>query len=144
MLLLLLGGIGWLYKHEKEKRLEIEKKLSEKKYAVYSNLTDIFFEILKQINKNQKTQIDKVADKMIDIKKEILIYGSDKVIQKFFNWQRNTETNQSLKAFAELMIEIRKDMGNPNTRITPLDFLISLLKNANEIEELKKQGFVFE
>jgi len=53
VLLLILGGIGWLYRHEKERRLQIEKQLSDRKYEVYIKLLTVFFDILKQVKKGQ-------------------------------------------------------------------------------------------
>lgn len=144
ILILFLGGFGWLYKHEKQKRVEVEKQLSDKKYNVYNNLTTVFFEILKQVKKGQKTNAEKLGDRMLDIKKDILIFGSDKVVRKYFYWEKNSSSNRALKSFAELIIEIRKDMGNPQTTITPTDFLKSILINENDFEELKKQGFILD
>lgn len=35
ILLVILGGIGWLYRHEKERREAVERQLSEHKYKAY-------------------------------------------------------------------------------------------------------------
>lgn len=42
-----LGGIGWLYRHERERRIEIERQLSQEKYKAYIALIDLFFGMLK-------------------------------------------------------------------------------------------------
>ncbi|HEY9084113.1 MAG TPA: hypothetical protein VIN73_12335 [Vicingaceae bacterium] len=141
ILLLILGGIGWLYKHEKERRLQIEKQLSDRKYDVYIKLLTIFFDILKQIKKGQSTNASKLIDKMLDIKKELIIFGNDKVLFAFFRWEKESQTKSNLKALAELIIEVRKDMGNPKTSITTQDFLKSLVSTETDYLELQEQGY---
>lgn len=141
ILLLVLGGIGWLYRHEKERRLQIEKQLSDKKYNVYTNLLTVFFDILKQVKKKQSTNSLKLTDKMIDIKKELLIFGNDRVLFAFFNWEKESQTKGNFKALAELIIEVRKDMGNPKTTISSKDFILSLVTNETELKKLQEQGY---
>ncbi|MDP3451508.1 MAG: hypothetical protein Q8R90_01010 [Bacteroidales bacterium] len=141
MLLLILGGIGWLYRHEKERRHQIEKQLSDRKYDVYIKLLTVFFDILKQVKKGQPTNALKLIDKMLDIKKELIIFGNDKVLFAFFKWEKESQTKSNLKALAELIIEVRKDMGNPKTSVSTKDFLKSLVSTDNDYKELKEQGY---
>jgi predicted DNA-binding ribbon-helix-helix protein len=141
LLVLILGGIGWLYRHEKERRLQIEKQLSDKKYDVYIKLLTVFFDILKQVKKGQKTNATKLIDRMMDIKKELIIFGNDGVLFAFFRWEKQSQTKSNLKALAELIIEVRKDMGNPKTKISTKDFLKSLVQTDQDYKELKEQGY---
>lgn len=142
ILLVLLGGVGWLYKHEKEKRLEVEKQLSVKKYDVYVRLLTVFFNILKRVKKGQPTNADKLVDTMIEIKKDIIIFGSDEVLNNFFNWEKKSHSKESLKALSELVISVRRDMGNPKTKITSNDFLKSLVQDEETLIELREQGYI--
>lgn len=141
ILLLILGGIGWLYRHEKERRLQIEKQLSDRKYNVYIDLLTVFFNILKQVKKGQKTNAQKLIDKMMDIKKELIIFGNDNVLYAFFKWEKQSQAKSNLKSLAELIVEIRKDMGNPNTKITTKDFLKSLVQSDEDYKALKEEGY---
>jgi hypothetical protein len=143
VLVILLGGIGWLYKNEIEKRRQIEKQLSEKKYDVYNRLMDIFFYLLKQVKKNKDISVNdpSMIDKMLDIKKDLIIYASDDVFKSYYNWLINCQKSTVLITFAQLLISIRKDMGNPYSKITSDEFLISLIQNEEEYETLKKNGF---
>jgi HJR/Mrr/RecB family endonuclease len=142
VLLLTLGGIGWLYRHEKERRLQIEKQLSDRKYEVYIKLLTVFFDVWKQVKKRQPTNASKLIDKMLDIKKELIIFGNDKVLFAFFKWKKYAQTKSNLKALAELIIEVRKDMGNPKTAITTKYFLKSLVSTEQDFNELQEQGYV--
>ncbi len=141
ILLLILGGIGWLYRHEKERRLQIEKQLSDRKYDVYIKLLTVFFDILKQVKKGQPTNASKLINKMLDIKKELIIFGNDNVLFAFFGWEKDSQTKSNLKALAKLIIEVRKDMGNPKTAVTTQDFLKSLVSTEQDFNELKEQGY---
>lgn len=141
IIIAMLAGLGWLYKHEKEKRLLIERQLSEKKYDVYFKFITVYFDLFKDIKKGTKTDPSKYTNKLIDIKKELTIYGSDEVLKKFFKWE-HTSTNkvQSLIPITDVIIEMRRDMGNPKTKITTNEFLKSLARDEGSLLELKKQG----
>jgi len=129
LILILLGGLGWLFKHEREKRLQIEKQLSDKKYSVYKLFIDLYFDMFQTVQEGKSVDIKKITPKIIEIKRDLLIYGGDKVVKTFLNWQISTFTGKpSLKPFTEILIEMRKDMGYPKTTITSDLFLKSLIK----------------
>ncbi|MCF6295803.1 MAG: hypothetical protein L3J25_08950 [Flavobacteriaceae bacterium] len=144
IVLAIFAGLGWLYKHEKEKRVQVEKQLSEKKYNVYYKFISIFFDIFKSIKKGKTYNINSnVIDKLIDIKKDLIIYGSDEVIRKFFKWEEASNNSQgSLVPITDVIIEMRKDMGNRKTKITSKDFLKSVVADNTEYIELHKKGIV--
>jgi len=143
IVLAVLAGLGWLYKHEKEKRLLIEKQLSEKKYGAYYKFISIYFDLFKSVKKGQPPNTKKLTNEMIDIKKELTIYGSDEVITKFFFWEETSSNNEnSLIPITDIIIEMRRDMGNPKTKITTEDFLKSLVRDKQDYQELKKKGIV--
>ena len=65
--------------HRKTERIKImESQLSDKKYHAYAGLVDMFFKILKDTKRNNVPN-DNLAEQMVDLKKDILLYGSDKV-----------------------------------------------------------------
>lgn len=143
ILLTLFAGLGWLYKHEKEKRLLIERQLSEKKYIVYYKFITIYFDIFKNVKKGKKFDANQFVDKMIEIKKELIIYGSDEVIKKFFKWEIFSHSgNKSLIPITDVIIEMRKDMGSPKTKISTKMFLRSIVNDEEAYQELLKDGIV--
>ncbi|MEH6306186.1 hypothetical protein RYH73_11065 [Olivibacter sp. CPCC 100613] len=103
IILALFAGVGWLYRHEKERRLLVERQLSEKKYQVYIKFVNLFFELYEN--------------------------------QKF-------KKSMSEQEMFKTMIEMRRDMGSPKTKITTTSFLRSLVKEKNEYENLRKSGVV--
>ena len=56
----------------------MESQLSDKKYHAYAGLVDMFFKILKDTKRNNVPN-DNLVEQMVDLKKDILLYGSDKV-----------------------------------------------------------------
>lgn len=143
IILAVLAGVGWLYKHEKEKRLLVERQLSEKKYQVYIKFISLFFKIYEQNKVGKIMPQQEMVKSMIEIKKDLMIYGSDKVIKKFFAWEEFSSTKKnSLRPITDVIIEMRKDMGSPKTAITTTLFLKSIVRNKEEFESLREQGVV--
>lgn len=141
VILALFAGIGWLYKHEKEKRLLVERQLSEKKYQVYIKFINLFFELYESQKFKKEMSEQRMVKSMIEIKKDLMIYGSDKVINKFFEWEAFSGSGKiSLRPITDVIIEMRRDMGSPKTKITTTSFLRSLVKEKNEYENLRKSG----
>jgi len=145
IILALFAGVGWLYKHEKERRVQIEKQLSEKKYQVYIKFINLYFQLYENVKSNKKMPHSEMSKIMIEIKKELMMYGSDSVVKKFFIWQqfsKDNKTNVSLIPITSIIIEMRKDMGMPKSKITTTDFLKSIVNSEEEYNSLKNQGVV--
>lgn len=143
LILALFAGIGWLYKHEKEKRLQVERQLSEKKYQTYIKFINLYFKIYENIHFKKTMKEDEMFMSMIEIKKELLIYGSDSVVEKFFKWEEySNEGKSSLIPITDVIIEIRRDMVSPKTKINTRNFLKSIVKDKKEYENLRKEGIV--
>lgn len=100
----------------------IESQLSEKKYKAYAELVGIFFSLLKHIKRGTTANNNEMMAKMLESKKDIFIYGSDEVLNKFNIWlcSTNSEIENSLqmKYFLDLMLEVRRDMSSNRTKIT--------------------------
>jgi len=67
------------------------------------------------------------------------LYGNDKIIRKFFEWEVNQLTGKRLWNWAELAALVRKDMGNRWTTITADDILKSLLSSTDNYEDFKRE-----
>ena len=80
--------------------------------------------------------------KMLESKKDIFIYGSDEVLNKFNIWlcSTNSEIENSLqmKYFLDLMLEVRRDMSSNRTKITKKDILINLMQKRDEVESYRE------
>ena len=75
-----------------------------------------------------------MKDRLMDASKELIIYGSDEVIAQFQKYLAftqnpagNTDGIRALELYAEMIVLIRKDMGNPDTCLTYQEVLRQIL-----------------
>ncbi len=99
----------------------------------------MFFKILKDTKRNNVPN-DNLAEQMVDLKKDILLYGSDKVFyvyNKFFDVTTNHSGNLKLlmDAWLNLMLEIRQDMCGYSSQITKDDILFNLMQSRDEMNK---------
>lgn len=128
-----LGAVGWLYKHEKERRQAAERQLSEHKYGAYITLLEIFFDIMKSISAGRRIDQQELIDRMFDANKELILFGSDDVVKAYQTWIRTSrEATKNLAQFGHIIISIRKDMGNRRTKITSEGVLRQLILNYDD------------
>lgn len=134
-----IGYISWLYQREKEKRISVQNQLSDKKYQVYNKIINLFFGVFENtIKKNDGSQ-DDIESKMIEIVKELTIYGSDSTLKQFSYWKRtaglpNKTPSDSLKDFVNILIALRKDMGHPDTQINYDDILGMMIIDYDKVK----------
>ncbi|MBF9143374.1 hypothetical protein [Hymenobacter properus] len=142
ILVILTGSLGYIIKEQREKIKSIENQLSEKKYRVYHEIFSIFFDVFKAQKKLINTSNDDLALRMLDVKKDLIIYAPDRIVNKFFDWTNSTSsTNISpkhLKIFLELCVLIRKDMGHKKTSIGAPDILRAIIDGEDEFEKVKE------
>ena len=134
-LMLGLAALGWLYRQERERRKEIEKQLSDKKYGAYTGLVSIFFDEIKHIKAGAERDRQSLTERMIDLNKDVLIYGSDDVVKSFFSWQITCRNGGSpLAGMGDIIVAIRRDMGNAATSITSTDVLDVMVAERQKLK----------
>ena len=84
-----------------------------------------------------KISDDEILKRVMDIKRDLLLYGTDEIVCKFFEWEDNQLTGKRLWNWVELAYLVRKDMGNKRTKIKPDDILKSLLSEKDEYKDFK-------
>ena len=136
VLVALLGGVGWLYRHERERRVEVERQLSDKKYGAYMEIINIFFDLLKDVKLDRSQNQDALISRMMDANKELIIYGSDEVVDSYLRWMTEARSGVvDMEKFGDIVISVRRDMGNPNTRLESHDILRMMLTDYEEAKE---------
>lgn len=121
-----------------------KSKVSDEKYKAYFEVASLFFDILKDQQGLTKFGQDELAKRYIDLKKYILLLGSDEVFNKFIQFDKNIVEYEKdkdvskIKFWLELFVLIRKDCGNPKTKITADDILKAIMKSESEYIEMKK------
>ena len=130
---------GIIIARQSEKLRAMREQLSEKKCNAYANAMMMFYSILKDSKLHRPTDNKAMMQKMIDTKKDIFMYGSDKVFKAFNKWlvvvfENNNKTQ--FDAFLEFVLEMRKDIFNGKTKLTKHDILLNLTQSEDEAKKL--------
>ena len=127
--------IAW----QTERLRAMREQLSEKKCKAYADAMMMFYTILKDSQLQRPTDNEAMMQKMIDAKKDIFMYGSDKVFRAFNKWLvvafENNNKNQ-FDAFMEFVLEMRKDMFYGKTKLTKHDILLNLTQSEEEAKKV--------
>lgn len=141
VLAIISTALGYIIKEQREKIKTINTQLSEKKYKLYHEVYSLLFDLIKNEKSNAKQKSSILESKIIDVKKDLLIYAPDPVLKKFLDWNRLISNNEGdLKNAKELLILyilIRKDMGHPKTKINEVDILKLIMSTDLEVEKMK-------
>lgn len=127
--------IAW----QTEKLRTMREQLSEKKYNAYADAVKMFYSILKDTKAHRATNNDEMMEKMIDIKRDILMYGSDKVFKAFNIWlvaSFGSNEKEQFAAFLDFVLAMRKDLCNNKTKLTKHDLLLNLTQSEEEANHL--------
>lgn len=130
---------GIIIARQTEKLRTMREQLSEKKYKAYADAVKMFYSVLKDAKAHRTTNNSVMMDKMIDIKRDIFMYGSDKVFKAFNTWLLSTTSSNDkaqFAAFLDFVLEMRKDLCNEKTNLTKLDILLNLTQSEEEARKL--------
>ena len=117
----------------------MEGQLSEKRYSAYAKLYDFFYELLKNTKDKNNSNNDKMKNKLIDAKKELIMYGTDDVIYALNDYLTSLTTDgigSQLNKFLNVMLLIRKDMCG-ETKISRDDIMLNIIQDKEELQKLK-------
>ena len=135
----IVATAGFVIAWQTEKLRAMREQLSEKKCNAYADAMMMFYSILKDSKLHRPTDNKAMMQKMIDTKKDIFMYGSDKVFRAFNKWLVVAfENNNKIQfnAFLEFVLEMRKDMFYGNTKLTKHDILLNLTQSEEEARKL--------
>ena len=127
--------IAW----QTEKLRTMREQLSEKKYNAYADAVKMFYSVFKDVNANRTTNNSAMKNQMVDIKRDIFMYGSDKVFKTFNKWLLSTtESNEKIQlaVFLDFVLEMRKDLCNNKTKLKTHDILLNLTQSEEEARKL--------
>ena len=132
--------LGW-YIHRQTERIKVmENLISEKKNEAYSEFVGLFYDLLKQSKENKSLDSHDGLRKMMDIKKTLFMYGSDKVFKAMNEWliYCNPQSGQKemLNKMLKLLVLIRKDLQN-NSKLKEDDILMNIMQSEDEIKKFK-------
>lgn len=152
ILTLVSGSIGFIISKIIEDLKESKQRLYEQKRKYYNELIRPYRDVLKNIKvKNGNTALNnkQIADAM-DTAFDNILYASDEVIEKYGRF-RNTDTNdtetgsknlyKTLKLFSDLLLAMRKDLGNKYTSLDDVHILRMFINMSEKEEEAYRKEF---
>ncbi|OCA02735.1 hypothetical protein [Akkermansia glycaniphila] len=107
-----------------ESRQVTKRYLYEKKEIPYTDIIQMIYKLPLYVNEKQVDDEEMIND-MREMSKKISIWGSDAVIKKWHEFIKETHTNsnQSMFKLEEVILEIRKDLGQRNKKLERGDML---------------------
>ena len=83
--------------------------------------------------------LHKHIHKLEEFTSQLWIVGSDEVVQSYNRWLRRCRQNEEpndggtgLVKMAEILIEMRRDLGYKTSAIEPIDILTTFVKDIDE------------
>jgi hypothetical protein len=134
-ILLLVTGLKMFH----DRYREIKLKLSDKKYETYSEINSPLFDMVNRQKGLSNVTDNEILKRLMNVKRDLLLYGIDKIVCKFFELETNQLTDKRLWDWAELAVLVRKDIGNRWTSITADDILKSLLSATENYEDFNRE-----
>lgn len=146
------GSIGFIISKIIEDLKESKQRLYEQKRKYYNELIRPYRDVLKNIKvKNGNTTLNnkQISDAM-DTAFDNILYASDEVIEKYGRF-RNIDTNdtetgsknlyKTLKFFSDLLLAMRKDLGNKYTSLDDVHILRMFINMSEKEEETYRKEF---
>ena len=132
--------LGWYIHRQTEKIKVMENLISEKKNEAYSSFVGLFYDLLKQSKENKSLDTHDGLEKMMEIKKTLFMYGSDRVFKAINEWLKycNPQYDQKemLNKVLKLLVLIRKDLQN-NSKLKVDDILLNIMQSEEEVKKFK-------
>lgn len=132
--------LGWYIHRQTEKIKVMENLISEKKNEAYSSFVGLFYDLLAQSKENKSFDTHDGLIKMLEIKKTLFMYGSDKVFKAMNEWLKycNPQYDQKemLNKVLELLVLIRKDLQN-KSKLKVDDILMNIMQSKEELKKFK-------
>lgn len=152
ILTLVSGSIGFIISKIIEDLKESKQRIYEQKRKYYNELIRPFRDVLKNIKTkpgNSGLNSKQIADAM-DTAFDNILYASDEVIEKYGRF-RNNSTNEeqtgtssqykTLKLFSDLLLAMRKDLGNKYTSLDEVHILRMFINMSEADEALHRKEF---
>lgn len=155
ILIVILSAVGWRIRIQLERNRELEEKLRIERIKIYNDLIRPFIILFspEQKNKSQEYKEATAAQHLLttDYRRvgfELALLGSDAVIkayndlmQHFFQATNSTEPKvgemdaitKMIILMGNLLLEIRKSMGNEKTKLTNVDMLEWFISDARKL-----------
>ena len=143
-----LVGYGvWYFQSRLEALRREQERLHDDRRKIYADVLDPFVRIFAGIKNPRENQ--KALQHMLSVEYkrtafEFSLIGADDVVRSFndlmqYVYSFNAETDEKpdpselMRLWGAFLLEIRRNVGNPKTKLTPADMLRSQIKDIDKI-----------
>ena len=130
---------GIIIKKQSDDLRVMREQLAGKKYAAYADAVKMFYSLLVDSKTGRTLKNDTAFKRMAEMKRDIFMYGSDKVFLAYNKWLlavNSEDRKYQLSMFLDFALEMRKDLCNNKTKLTKRDILINLTQSEEEAGKL--------
>ncbi|MGJ3235170.1 hypothetical protein [Marivirga sp.] len=125
--------------NKKAKQREYELHVLKEKQKVFEHFYNSFFDMLKEAKKGKKGASTKTINDMMQFKKGLMNWGSEKLIKKYIDYDNKlTQPNSNFTMLIDgnnFLKEIRKEMGFDDSNSLNL---IDIILTSEAREELRQ------
>lgn len=119
---IIVSVISIIFSKYFERKAVIEDEHRQRKIPIYNKLIEFTFEILISAKNGKALESSEAERFMKDFTQEVLVWGSDEVINSFYKLRQASfnpvgEKEQVLFYFEDVLLKIRKDLGHKNKDI---------------------------
>lgn len=144
-LLMVIGGIiAWFIKSRTEELRATEERLRQERVKIYTEILAPYIEILSDPTGSQSRVLNRITS--LDYKKkgfQLALLGPDEVVRAWSDFLQyiytrkhdQYEPKELLRLIGRMLLEIRRSLGNKNTKLTELDMFRWLIKDIQTIEQ---------
>lgn len=145
LLVVLSGIITWFAKSKIEELRVINEKLRKERRNIYAQILDPYIRLFADIKGKGPDEALKMVTSY-NYKKnafDLNLIGSDKVVFAFNNLMThsykaeatgNKDPKEMMSLWGELLLEMRKSLGNKNTKLNKYDMLKAMVKDIDKLE----------
>ncbi len=149
LLLILGGGVGYIIKGKIEENRRIKEGIYEKQRQLYIEILEPYIKLFTKMATGEK-DIDVIVNEMqtYEYRKkafELNLFGSDEVIKSMNKyWQHiyshdnnlgeDKGSKQILLLFGDILIEVRKSLGNKHTQLKNIDMFKFFIKDIDKLK----------
>ena len=159
VLVLIVGAIVWKYRQSIERKIRLEEQLRDDRIEIYNQILEPFIVLLmsdaawaSDPKTKNKDKFKLATSKMLSLEYRktsfrLSLIGSDPVVTSFNNLMQDafsrSEGSSSLPSdikkmvslLGDLLLEIRRSMGNETTKIDNWGMLESFITDARKFRE---------
>ena len=142
--LMAIGGIiTWFIKSKTEELRTLEEKLRQERKSVYINLLSPYIRLFAKPPQIKETLDEITSYEYRKTAFDFILFGSDEVVRaynEFTNYVyqsesvRSMDSQELMRLWGKLLLEIRKSLGNKHTKLNEFDMLKGMIKDIEQIK----------